>query len=64
MFGFTPIASMAIAGEELGMDPRMGRSACCGLRREVFFSGAVALSTVVDDSAKSCHIWGLPARSV
>jgi hypothetical protein len=56
MLGFTPTASMAIAGEKLGMDPWVGQSVCCGLGRDTFFLGAVALSNDVDDIAKGCHV--------
>jgi hypothetical protein len=47
--GFTPTASMAILDEKLGTNPRIGQLLCCGLGREPFFSGAVALSIAVDD---------------
>jgi hypothetical protein len=36
-----PPASLAGSGEKLGIDPRIGQSACCGLCREPFCSGAV-----------------------
>jgi hypothetical protein len=29
-----------------------------------FSSGAVALSNIIDDSVKGCHIWGLPTGTV
>jgi hypothetical protein len=29
-----------------------------------FFSGAVALSNVVDDFTKTCHVRGLPVGSI
>jgi hypothetical protein len=64
MLGFTPTASMAIAGEKLGMDPWVGQSVCCGLGRDTFFLGAVALSNDVDDIAKGCHVQGLPTGSI
>jgi hypothetical protein len=50
--------------EKLGTDPRIGQSACCGLCREPFFSGAVALSIAVDDFTKGCHVHGLLVGSV
>jgi hypothetical protein len=53
---FTPTASMAGSGEKLGMDPWIGQSSCCGLCRELFFSGAVSLSIAVDDGVKCCYI--------
>jgi hypothetical protein len=52
---FTPTASVTILGEKLSMDPRIGQPACGGLCQEPFFSGAVALSIVVDDNAKGCY---------
>jgi hypothetical protein len=64
MLGFTSTASMAAAGEKLGMDSQIGQLACRGLRCEPFLSGVVALFNVVDDSMKGCHIWGLPTGSV
>jgi hypothetical protein len=54
---FTPTASMADFGEKLGMDLQIGRPSCYGLCRELFFSGAVALSIAVDDGVKSCYMW-------
>jgi hypothetical protein len=45
-------ASMAVVGEKLGMDPRIGQPVCCGLGREPFFSGAVDLFNSVDNSWK------------
>jgi hypothetical protein len=62
--GFTLIASMVALGEKLGTDQRIDQPACYGLCREPFFSGAVALSIVVDDFVKGCHMCGLPAESV
>jgi hypothetical protein len=47
---------MAGSGEKLGMDSPIGQTSCCGLCREPFFSGAVALSIVVDDFAKGCYM--------
>jgi hypothetical protein len=32
--GFTPTASMAILGEKLGTDPRIGQLSCYGLGKE------------------------------
>jgi hypothetical protein len=53
--GFTPTASMAVLGEKFGTDPRIGQPTWCGLCREPFFSGAVALPIAVDDFAKGCY---------
>jgi hypothetical protein len=50
--GFAPTTSMVVLGEKLGMDPWIGQSSCCGLGREPFFSGAIALLNSVDDYAK------------
>jgi hypothetical protein len=61
---FTPTASMAALGEKLSTDPRIGQSTCCGMCREPFFSGAVALSIAIADFAKSCHVRGLPVGSI
>jgi hypothetical protein len=55
--GFTPTASMAGSGEKLSTNPHIGRSSCCGLCREPFFLGAVALSIAVDDGTKVCYMW-------
>jgi hypothetical protein len=62
--GFTPTASMAALGEKLGTDSWIDQSACCGLCRKLFFSGAVALSIAVDDFVKGFHVCGLLAGSV
>jgi hypothetical protein len=51
---FSP-ASLVIMGEKLGMDPRTGQPACCGLGLEPFFSGAVDLFKFADDYAKGCY---------
>jgi hypothetical protein len=59
---FTPIASLAVVGEKLGMDLRIGQLACCGLGWEPFFSGAVALSNAVDDSTKGLPYMGTTRR--
>jgi hypothetical protein len=48
----------------LGTDPQISQPMCCGLCQELFFSGAVALSIVVDDFMKVCHVRGLPAKNV
>jgi hypothetical protein len=48
----------------LGTDPQISQPMCYGLCRELFFSGAVALSIVVDDFMKVCHVRGLPAENV
>jgi hypothetical protein len=58
MLGFTPTTSLVGSGEKLGTDPRIGQSACCGLCREPFFSGTVALLNYVGDYAKGCHVRG------
>jgi hypothetical protein len=55
---------MAALGEKLGTDPWIGQPACCRLCQEPFFSGAVALSIVVDGFTKGCHVWGPTAGSV
>jgi hypothetical protein len=51
---FTPTTSMAVLGDKLGTNPWIGQPMCCGLGREPFFSGAVALSIAVDDFTKGC----------
>jgi hypothetical protein len=48
---------LAVMGERLGMDPRIGQLACCGLCRETFFSGAVDLFKSIDDYIKGCYMW-------
>jgi hypothetical protein len=48
--------SLAIMGEKLGMDPRTGQPACCGLGRQPFFSGAMDLFKSVDDYVKGCYV--------
>jgi hypothetical protein len=53
--GFTPIVSMPALGEKLGMGPQIDQPSCCGLSRELFFSGAVTLSNTVDDFMKDCY---------
>jgi hypothetical protein len=55
--GFAPTTSVVGSGENLGTDPWIGQQACCGLCREPFFSGAVALLNSVDDYAKGCYMW-------
>jgi hypothetical protein len=62
--GFTPTASMTVLGEKLGTNLRIDQLMCCGLRQEPLFSGAVALSIIVDDFTKGCHVQVLPTRSV
>jgi hypothetical protein len=59
-----PTASLTIVGEKLGTDPWISQLACCGLCRELFFSGAVDLFKSVDDCAKGCHVWKPPAGSI
>jgi hypothetical protein len=54
--GFTLTASMAVLGEKLGMNLRIGQPTCYGLCREPFFSGAVTLSIAVDDFVKGCYV--------
>jgi hypothetical protein len=54
---FTPTASMAGSGEKLGMNPQIGQPLCCGLYREPFFLGVVALSITVDGFTKGCYMW-------
>jgi hypothetical protein len=53
--GFTPTTSMVGLGKKLDTYPRISQSACYGLGREPFFSGAVALSIATDDFVKSCY---------
>jgi hypothetical protein len=53
--GFTPTTSMAGSEEKLGMNLWIGQPSCYGLCQEPFFSGAVALSIVVDDFVKGCY---------
>jgi hypothetical protein len=64
MLGFAPTTSLVGSGEKLGTDPRIGQPTYCGLRRELFFSGAVTLLNSVGDYAKGCHIRGLPTGSI
>jgi hypothetical protein len=49
---FTPTTLMAGSGEKLGTNLWIGQPSCCGLCREPFFSGAVALSIAIDDFMK------------
>jgi hypothetical protein len=51
-----PTASLAVMGEKLGTDLWIGQSACCGLCREPFFSGAVDPFKSVDDCVKGCYM--------
>jgi hypothetical protein len=55
---------MASSREKLRTDPRIGQLVCCGLYREPFFSGVVALSIIADDFMKGCHVQGLPIGSI
>jgi hypothetical protein len=55
---------MAAMGEKLDMDPRIGLLTCYRSGQEPFFSGAVALSNIVDDLMKGCHVRGLLAGSI
>jgi hypothetical protein len=43
-------------GEKLGTDPWIDQLSCCGLGRELFFSGAVALLNSIDDYTKGCYM--------
>jgi hypothetical protein len=54
---FTPTASLVGLEEKLGTNPQIGQPSWCGLGREPFFSGALALSIVVDGFAKGCYTW-------
>jgi hypothetical protein len=47
-FTFSP-ASLVGSGEKLGTDLRIGQPVCYGLCREPFFTGAVTLSSIVND---------------
>jgi hypothetical protein len=47
---------MVALGTELGTDLWIGQSSCYGLCQEPFFSGAVALSIIVDDFMKGCYM--------
>jgi hypothetical protein len=55
---------MVVMGEKLGMDSRIGQSACYRLGLEPFFLGAMALSNAVVDYVKGYNIHGLPTGSV
>ncbi len=57
-------ASFVGLWEKLGTDPQIDRPTCWRLCREPFFSGAVALSNIVDDLMKGCHVRGLLAGSI
>jgi hypothetical protein len=54
-FDFALTASLVGSGEKLGTDPWINQPTCCGLCREPFFSGAVALLNSVDDYMKGCY---------
>jgi hypothetical protein len=54
--GFIPTALMDVLREKLGTNPWIDQLSCCGLGRETFFSGAMALSIAVDDFVKGCYI--------
>jgi hypothetical protein len=43
MLDFAPTTSLVGSGEKLATDLRIGQPMCCGLCREPFLSGAVAL---------------------
>jgi hypothetical protein len=53
--GFAPTASLVGSGEKLGTNSRISQPTCCGLSRESFFSGVVALLNSVNDYAKGCY---------
>jgi hypothetical protein len=57
MLGFAPTASLVGLGEKLGTNLWIGQPACCGLYREPFFSGVVALLDSVDDYVNGCYMW-------
>jgi hypothetical protein len=46
------IASLVGSGEKMGTNPWIGRPTCCGLCRKPFFSRAVTLCNIVDDSQR------------
>jgi hypothetical protein len=58
-----PPASLAGSGEKLGMDLSIGQSACCGLCREPFFSGAVRSIQICRRLVKGCHIGHHPQEA-
>jgi hypothetical protein len=65
MLAFAPTASLVGLGEKLGTDPRIGQPSHCGLCREPFFLGAVALLNSIDDYAKGCYtqtMWDMYGR--
>jgi hypothetical protein len=51
-------------GDKLGTKLRIGQLACCGLCRELFFSGAVGSVQIYQRLMKGCHVRGLPVGSV
>jgi hypothetical protein len=53
--GFATTTLMAVSGENLGTNLQIGQPTCCGLCREPFFSGAVALLNSVDDYMKDYY---------
>jgi hypothetical protein len=55
MIDFASTSSMVVLGEKLGTDPRIGQPMCCGLCREPFFSGALALLNSIDDYTKGYY---------
>jgi hypothetical protein len=59
-----PHASLAGSGEKLGTDLLIGQSACCGLCREPFFSGAVRSIQIYRCLVKGCHVRGPPTGSI
>jgi hypothetical protein len=52
-----PHCSLAIVGEKLVTDPRIGWPSCCELCREPFFSGVVDLFKSIDECMKGCYMW-------
>jgi hypothetical protein len=57
MLDFSSTTSLVGSGEKLGMDPWISQPTCCGLCREPFFSGAVALLNSVDDFVEVFYMW-------
>jgi hypothetical protein len=49
---FILTASLVALREKVGMDPWICQSSCCRLAQKPFFSGAMTLSSIVDDSLK------------
>jgi hypothetical protein len=53
--GLAPTASLVSSEEKLGTNLWIGQPSCCGLCRELFFSGVVVLLNSVDDYAECCY---------